>query len=337
MITIVYIRKYSNNFLLAIILIIFSLIINYLGIYEYKLYYIDANSNFNNSCIYFSVSSEDNKLSYIDRNVIFPETINENVSLYTKHEESGIGMYGVVSQNKKLNIVDGENFSKKDFEDNSEFAVVGKYAEKIIDVKDINLNGKQYALKGVFYDEKKPSNNYTIYISENANELKSDLIYILDGNNKNSIYSAYEKITASLRKSGYISNTIQYEEISSSNFIRYQMPIVVIGIFTITTIVFLNFILSVFWLYSMQREIFIMYLVGKKTNLAILKKYICITFVSNILGMLISMAVIHNIDMAWLCLLSMALAEVTEIFSLSIGLMYYNRMDTNMLMESDYE
>lgn len=334
---IVFIRKYFNSCFLSLIIVVFSLIINYLGIYEYELYYIDANSNFNNSCIYFSVSSEEKEMALIDRSVISPETLNENVSLYTKHEETGICMYGVVFSNRKLNITEGENFSEKDFEDGAEAAVAGKFAEQIADVNNINFNGKQYTLKGVFCDDKKPSNNYTIYISENSDKLKADLIYILDGNRKKDINSAYKKISDSLGKSGYISNIIEYEEISSSNFIRYQLPIVVTGIFTVTTIVFLNFILSVFWLYSMQREIFVLYLVGKKTNIIILKKYILITLMSNILGMMISMAVIHNSDMIWISVLSMIGAEIVEIISLTLGLLYYNRLDASMLMENEYE
>jgi len=98
--------------------------------------------------------------------------------------------------------------------------------------------------------------------------------------------------------------------------------------------IFLNYILSVFWLYSVQREIFILDLIGKNTVFILFKKYMFMTVITNLTGLIISSLFIQNIDLLWISFLVFIIAETAEIISVLFGLLYFRRMDISSLTEN---
>lgn len=330
-----FLKRYSNNILFAVIIAAFSFILNYLGVFAYKLYYIDSNTNFNNSCIYFSVCSDSGKeLTEIERSCFPFKELSDDISVYIKNEESGINIYGVLLPDRKLEIVDGDNFNDSDFESSSKLAVAGNLSYTIVDINNIVLNGEKYTVKGIFEDKKKPSNNYTVYTIENERTVRINKVFIIDGKSKKSIEKAFSIVSETLKTAGYGVNRINYEEVTASNFIRYQTPVIIIGFFTLFSVIFLNYILSVFWLYSVQREIFILDLIGKNTVFILFKKYMFMTVITNLTGLIISSLFIQNIDLLWISFLVFIIAETAEIISVLFGLLYFRRMDISSLTEN---
>lgn len=338
MINIKIIWKNKNNLLLTAILLLISFFTNYLAYNAYVMYYIDANTNFSYSSISFLVTTDSKGLSVIKKDILCPDEIKDTVSLYRTYSSGSTSMYGVICSEEQKNIISGTGFTKEDLSDpQKHFALIGADVEKICDTGNIKANGYSYQVKGIFKDTKKPSNNYTIYINESSDSIPFDEIFIIDGHKKSDIKKAFEKIRSSLTENGYTVNRIINDKVSPSNFVNYQLPIVVIYIFTFFIMIFLNSIISFFWLFSNQREIAILRLIGKKYSGKILIRYTICSTIANITGTFISFILCKDVQFFSAGILSVILIEATEIISLSFGMIYFNTKDTHSLMEIDYE
>lgn len=338
MIKIKIIKKHKNDILLSIALLFFSFLINYLAFHAYNLYYIDANTNFSHKSISFSILSDKEKTNLISRNILCPDNITDKISFYKSYSKISPSLYGVIRTNHSLNIISGNDFTKSDLlTGNSHLALAGKDAGKINDIENIRLNNNVYKIKGIFEDNKKPSNNFTIYISESSDEILCDDLFILDGKKSKDIEAAFELISDSLSQNGYLAKRIVLDKINPSNFIHCQTPLVVIYFFTILILIFLNFIMSVFWMFSNQREIAVLRLVGRKSSGKILKRYIIYTLISNIIGTLISFILYRDTELFWVCIISILIMELLELVSLLLGLAYFKAKDAKYLLEIDYE
>jgi len=95
--------------------------------------------------------------------------------------------------------------------------------------------------------------------------------------------------------------------------------------------------MSVFWMFSNQREIAVLRLVGRKSSGKILKRYIIYTLISNIIGTLISFILYRDTELFWVCIISILIMELLELVSLLLGLAYFKAKDAKYLLEIDYE
>ena len=233
--------KNKNNIMLLIILVIISFFINYLAYNAYVLYYIDANSNFSYSSISFVINTDSKGKVLVKKDILCPDEIADTVSLYKKYKDASTSMYGVICCRKERNIISGSDFTDDDFSDpQKHFAVVGVDVEKICDIEKISMNGYDYQVKGIFEDSKKPSNNYSIFVNESSDSIPfSETIFIIDGTQKSDIQKAFKIIKSSLVGNGYTVNQVINDKVSVSNFVNYQLPIVVVYVFTFFIMIFL--------------------------------------------------------------------------------------------------
>jgi len=332
------IKKYRNNILLFFIILFFSIFINYTSFRLYNLYYINANSNFNNHSIIFSLTNSDSDLSpvTISKEQIF--TGCNKTAVYSRLENSGMDIYKVLYSDLNFKVEEGTYFTKDELNDaDSYYAVAGSLADEITNTSNILISGHRYTVKGTFNDNKKPSNNYTIFINDNSAIIPLKTQMILDGRTKSEIRRAFSKISDNASACGLNVKVYENENISPEYFIRYQKPLVVIFVFIIIVILFLNFVLSIFWLYSYQRNIAVLYLVGKEYYHVFLKVYILITLVSNAAGLIVSFLTFLSLNAVTIGILTFTAMELIEIISVNTGFLYFSLKNTKELLEIDYE
>lgn len=331
-------RKYKNNILLFFTVLFFSVFVNYIVYRLYNIYYINANTNFNNHSINFTISSSESDSESISRNLILPENKKSKVAIYTRVKESGMEFYKTLYSNYELNIISGEGFSNYSFENPDEhYAVIGSETERLIDISNIVVFGKPYKVRGIFKDNRKPSNNFTVYINDNSENISLNSVFILDGKNKREIENTFTEISESVSEQGFSVRRIEMDNVNLSYFLHFQKPIIIVFIFIILILIFSNFVVSVFWLYSCQRQIAVLTLVGKNFYFPIIKSYSICTLIANATGVLISLFLSRNSDMIWIGAVSFSLMEIFEILSIHAGMMYFSCKNTKDLLEIDYE
>lgn len=311
---------------------------NYLAYNAYTLYYIDANSNFSYSSISFLISNESKGKASVSKELLCTEKIMNKASLYKVYSDCSTSTYGVICSRNNLNIISGQDFTYDDLNNNTEnLAIIGTNTSEICDIENITINNSLYHVKGIFEDRKKPSNNYTIYINETSDEILCDDLFIIDGDSKSDIKEMYNIINKSLTENGYTAKIINNDKVSPSNFINYQLPIVIVYIFTFFIMIFLNSVISFFWLFSNQREIAILKLVGKGFVTKILIRYTICSAIANALGTLISFFIFKDSQFFYISIVTVFLVEILELISITFGMIYFYNKDTNYLMEIDYE
>ena len=314
----------------------FSIFINYISFRLYNLYYINANSNFNNHSVMFSLTNSDSSPETLNKEQIFNNC--DKVAVYSRLENSGMDIYKVLYSDLEFKVTDGTYFSANELNDTDSFyAVVGSLADEITSTDNIVISGHRYTVKGTFTDNRKPSNNYTIYINDHSETISLKTQLILDGRTKRDIKKAFIKISENASEYGLNVKVYENENVSPEYFIRYQKPLIVIFAFIIIVVLFLNFVLSIFWLYSYQRLIAVLYLVGKEYYHELLKIYILITLVSNTIGLIISFLSFLSPSTIGTGLLSFIAMELIEIISVNIGFLYFSLKNTKELLEIDYE
>ena len=332
------IRKYRNNILLFLAVLFFIIFLNYVSVRLYNLYYINANTNFNKNSITFSltVPDQDGASKTISKEQLI--TGDSRIAVYSRLQNSGMNVYKVLYSALKFEVTEGTYFNDGDLSDSGGFyAVIGSLADEITDTSDIVISGHHYTVKGVFNDKNKPSNNYTIYINDNSENIPLNTQMILDGRNKSEIRKAFAEISDNASANGLDIKVYENEDISLEYFIHYQKPLIVIFGFIIVVVLFLNFVLSVFWLYSNQRMIAVLNMIGKRYYRSLFKTYAKLTLASNAAGLVISLNSFMNSDHLIIAVLVFALMELIELTAIGIGFFYFSLKNTKELLEIDYE
>lgn len=331
-------RKYRNNILLLVSLILFSIFVNYMSVRLANLYFINSNSNFNRNSISFSFYSPKNKQTSgnISKSCVF--TGNHKVAVYSRLQDSGMDVYKVIYSNIRMKLSSGEYFTDGELNnDNGFYAVTGTLAGEIVDTNNLTISGHHYTIKGVFEDKKKPSNNYTMYINDNSDLITLNTVFVLDGNNKHEIEKAFAEIKKNAEASNLEIKIYENENVTLEHFMHYQKPIIIVFVLTIIIIFFLNFAFSVFWLYSNQRLIAVLNLAGKNYYSIIIKLYCTISFTGNIIGTMIAILIIGSSD-DFLTEITEAVAMVIiEYAAINIGFIYLKMKSTKEILEIDYE